>query len=65
MAAGFACGALVFFGRCLIDRMGGEHRKSSGGEQASGSGLAIVLGAVLDGIPESIVLGIGLLGGTG
>jgi ZIP family zinc transporter len=66
VAAGFACGALVFFaGDALIDRMGGEHRKSSGGEQASGSGLAIVLGAVLDGIPESIVLGIGLLGGTG
>jgi zinc transporter, ZIP family len=66
VAAGFACGALVFFaGDALIDRMGGEHRKSSGGEQASGSGLAIVLGAVLDGIPESIVLGIGLLAGTG
>jgi ZIP family zinc transporter len=56
----------VFFaGDALIDRMGGNQRKSSGGEQADGSGLAIVLGAVLDGIPESIVLGIGLLGGTG
>jgi len=66
VAAGFAFGALVFFaGDALIDRMGGEHRKSSGGEQASGSGLAIVLGAVLDGIPESIVLGIGLLAGSG
>jgi zinc transporter, ZIP family len=66
VAAGLACGALVFFaGDALIDRMGGEHRKSSGGEQEAGSGLAIVLGAVLDGIPESIVLGIGLLAGTG
>jgi ZIP family zinc transporter len=66
VAAGFFAGALVFFGGdLLIDRMGGERRKSSGGEQAEGSGLAIVLGAVLDGIPESIVLGIGLLGGTG
>jgi ZIP family zinc transporter len=66
VGAGFACGAAVFFlGDALIDRMGGDHRKSSGGEQASGSGLAIVLGAVLDGIPESIVLGIGLLAGTG
>ena len=45
--------------------MGGDNRKSSGGEQADGSGPAIVLGAVLDGIPESIVLGLGLLGGTG
>jgi ZIP family zinc transporter len=66
VAAGFFAGAIVFFaGDALIDRMGGNQRKSSGGEQADGSGLAIVLGAVLDGIPESIVLGIGLLGGTG
>ena len=66
VAAGFFAGAIVFFaGDALIDRMGGNQRKSSGGEQAGGSGLAIVLGAVLDGVPESIVLGIGLLGGTG
>jgi zinc transporter, ZIP family len=66
VAAGFASGALVFFaGDALIDRMGGDHRKSSGGEQASGSGPAIVLGAVLDGIPESIVLGLTLLTGEG
>jgi ZIP family zinc transporter len=66
VAAGFFAGGIVFFaGDALIDRMGGNQRKSSGGEQADGSGLAIVLGAVLDGIPESIVLGIGLLGGTG
>jgi zinc transporter, ZIP family len=66
VAAGFFAGAIVFFvGDALIDRMGGNQRKSSGGEQAAGTGLAIVLGAVLDGIPESIVLGIGLLGGTG
>jgi ZIP family zinc transporter len=66
MGAGFVAGALVYFGGdALIDRMGGDKRKSSGGEQAEGTGLAIVLGAVLDGIPESIVLGIGLLAGTG
>src|SRR5829696_5522145 len=47
VAAGFACGALVFFaGDALIDHMGGEHRKSSSGEQATRSALAIVLGAV-------------------
>jgi ZIP family zinc transporter len=63
---GLALGALTFYaGDGVIDRMGGDKRKSSGGEQADGSGPAIVLGAVLDGIPESIVLGIGLLGGTG
>jgi ZIP family zinc transporter len=32
---------------------------------ARSAGLAIVLGAVLDGIPESVVLGLSLLGGTG
>jgi ZIP family zinc transporter len=46
--------------------MGGDQRKSmAGGAKAEGSGLAIVLGAVLDGIPESIVLGMSLLAGTG
>jgi zinc transporter, ZIP family len=66
VAAGLFAGAVTFFaGDALIDHLGGENRKSSGGEQAAGSGLAIVLGAVLDGIPESIVLGLGLLGGTG
>ena len=52
-------------GDALIDRMGGEKRKSSGGEQAAGTALAIVLGIVLDGIPESAVIGLGLLGGEG
>jgi len=66
VAGGFAAGALVFFfGDALIDRMGGADRKDADGDQASGNGLAIVLGSVLDGIPESIVLGISLLGGTG
>ena len=65
-ALGLALGAVSFYvGDGLVDRMGGDRRKSSGGEQVDGSGPAIVLGAVLDGIPESIVLGVGLLGGTG
>jgi ZIP family zinc transporter len=45
--------------------MGGADRKRSDGSQASGSALAIVLGIVLDGIPESATLGIGLLSGEG
>jgi hypothetical protein len=66
VALGLAAGALTFYaGDAVIDRMGGDKRKSSGGEQAAGTGLAIVLGAVLDGIPESLVLGVGLLGGAG
>src|SRR5262249_460604 len=59
-------GSLVFFGGdLLIDRVGGAHRKRSGGTQATGSALAITLGIVLDGIPESLVLGLTVLeGGT-
>lgn len=63
MAAGLVVGALVFFsGDTLINRAGGRDRKRSQGQQAGGSALAIVLGTVLDGVPESIVLGLSLLG---
>jgi ZIP family zinc transporter len=64
VALGLAAGALTFFaGDWRIDRMGGADRKSMEGPQEEGSGLAIVLGAVLDGIPESIVLGLTLVAG--
>jgi ZIP family zinc transporter len=57
--AGLFSGCLVFFfGDRLIDRFGGGERKDATGEQASGSALAIVLGTVLDGIPESMVIGL-------
>jgi ZIP family zinc transporter len=66
VALGLFAGCAAFsIGDALIDRMGGEMRKRSGGEQAGGSGLAIVLGIVLDGVPESIVIGLGLLAGQG
>jgi len=56
---GLFLGSCVFFaGDSLIDRLGGGDRKHSGGKQAAGSALAIVLGTVLDGIPESLVLGL-------
>jgi len=32
---------------------------------AQGAGLAIAVGALLDGIPESIIIGVGMLEGTG
>lgn len=63
---GLAVGALTYYLVDLaIDRAGGEHRKRSTGQQASGSGAAIAAGSVLDGIPESIVLGTTLIGGGG
>jgi ZIP family zinc transporter len=61
---GLAAGAVTFFvGDWFVDRAGGEHRKRSGGQQEGGQAGAIVLGALLDGIPESAVIGISLLGG--
>ena len=75
-ALGLFAGSLTFFtGDLLIDRGGGHRRKSPvhGGvrhperERATAvgasSGLALVLGALLDGIPESAAIGISLLDG--
>ncbi|HET8650975.1 MAG TPA: hypothetical protein VFM13_00210 [Gaiellaceae bacterium] len=65
-AVGLFAGSVTFYvGDVLIDRMGGEGRKSMVGGQAAGVALAIVLGIVLDGIPESFVVGIDLLSGEG
>jgi zinc transporter, ZIP family len=64
--AAFAAGTLTFF-VCdwLIDNRGGRHRKKIAGERPEGSGAAIFLGTLLDGIPESLTLGLGLaLGGA-
>ena len=47
----------------LLARRGGAERKDPLGAQAEGSPLAIVLGSVLDGIPESFVLGLTVLQG--
>ena len=66
LAAGLAAGALTFYlGDKLVDRMGGDERKKMHRTAGAGSALAIVLGIVLDGIPESVVIGLGLLEGTG
>lgn len=57
-------GAVVFAaGDWLLTRGGGAQRKDSGGAQAGGSALAIVLGSILDGLPESFVLGLTVLQG--
>ena len=57
-------GAAAFtVGDWLINRGGGADRMDAEGKQAKGSALAIVLGSVLDGIPESFVLGLTVLQG--
>jgi ZIP family zinc transporter len=68
---GFLMGAVAYLGaNLLLARRGARHRKRSGEQQPSeedqgGSGSAIAIGALLDGIPESVVLGLSLLGGSG
>jgi ZIP family zinc transporter len=66
LAIGLPAGALAFFvGDELIDRRGGAMRKTPHRADGAGSAGAITLGIVLDGIPESIVLGLTLLDGSG
>jgi ZIP family zinc transporter len=66
VAIGLALGALAYFaGDAWINRRGGEMRMSQTGEQSESTSRALLLGAVLDGIPESMVIGMGLIGGAG
>ena len=65
---GLLAGATVFFvGDWLIDRRGGHRRKSPVAQTHSNEGgaMALVLGALLDGIPESAAIGSTLIGGAG
>jgi ZIP family zinc transporter len=64
VAVGLLAGSLVFFGaEKLIDRVVGEggHESADPGNRAKQAGRAIVLGIILDGIPESLVLGLTVL----
>jgi zinc transporter, ZIP family len=64
-------GVLVLFGAATfavgdwwLSRQGASDRKDPMGKQAAGEPLAIVLGSVLDGIPESFVLGMSVIQGN-
>jgi ZIP family zinc transporter len=63
-AAGLAAGAVAYFiGDTLLARR--SRRRQPSGERPSTGGPAILLGALLDGIPESVVLGATVIGGAG
>jgi zinc transporter, ZIP family len=68
-AGGFLAGAAVYTAaNVYISRRGGHARKRSGKQQqhaSEGPGIGIAVGALLDGIPESIVIGVSLLTGKG
>jgi ZIP family zinc transporter len=69
-AVGFLAGAVTYvLANVVLARRGAQHRKRSDRqpteEDQEGSGSAIAIGALLDGVPESVVLGLTLLGGGG
>lgn len=64
LAAGLAVGAGAYYALDgLVERVGEAGRARARRRSGTAAGSALALGAVLDGIPEQVVLGIGLAGG--
>lgn len=69
-SVGFLGGAVGYvLANVALARYGARHRKRTSKQptesEQAGSGTAIAVGALLDGIPESVVLGVSLLNGGG
>ena len=60
--SGFLAGAIVYVAANIaLDRVDARKRRGSGGSPGTGTGIAI--GALLDGIPETAVLGLSMVAG--
>ena len=70
-ALGFVAGGLAYtIANVVVTRRGARHRKRSGSHPEehqphhdTDTGLVLAIGALLDGIPESVVIGVSLLAG--
>jgi len=59
-------GAFAYFiGDRIVDKGGGGDRQDIDADQGEGSGAAMFVGALLDGVPEAFILGITLKSGGG
>jgi len=73
IAIGFLGGSIIYsVANYLVNQAGGVHRKRSGSQQkeikdlrVKDSSLSIAIGSLIDGIPESLVIGISMLAGEG
>ena len=62
IALGLLAGSATFFaGEVMIDRLRARRSRGANDTEASGAGGALTLGIILDGIPESLVLGLTVL----